>query len=48
MFLPGTNVMVGITSFGLNQNAVGPGFAFRTDIAEAQDFLNAILDDLGE
>lgn len=43
VFLPGTSVMVGITSFGLNQNAVGPGFAFRTDIPESQDFLSEIL-----
>jgi secreted trypsin-like serine protease len=39
VFLGDTNVIVGITSFGLNKNCVGAGFAFRTDIATAQDFI---------
>jgi secreted trypsin-like serine protease len=39
VFLPGTDVIVALTSFGLNDQATGPGFAYRTDIAEAQAFL---------
>ena len=45
MFFPGSNAMVGITSFGVNMQAVGPGGIFRTDTAEAQDFLYDILDE---
>jgi hypothetical protein len=48
VFLPGTSVMVGVTSFGLSMQATGPGAAFRTDTAEAQEFLNGILADLEE
>jgi secreted trypsin-like serine protease len=33
VFLSGTSTIVGITSFGLNQNCAGSGFAYRTDIA---------------
>jgi hypothetical protein len=38
-----SNVIVGITSFGLNENCVGAGFAYRTDIANAQDFIYQFL-----
>ena len=48
VFLPGSKVMVGVTSFGLNMQATGPGAAFRTDTAEAQEFLNGILAEIGE
>lgn len=33
VFLNGTSTIVGVTSFGLNQNCAGRGFAYRTDIA---------------
>jgi hypothetical protein len=39
LLLPGTNVVIGLTSWGFNANATGVGFAWRTDIAETQDFL---------
>jgi hypothetical protein len=39
VFLSGTNVIVGITSFGLNGNCVGGGFAYRTDIANTLDWV---------
>jgi len=39
VFLVDSNVIAGITSFGLNENCVGAGFAYRTDIANAQDFI---------
>ena len=39
VFLGTSNVIVGITSFGLNANCVGAGFAYRTDIANAQNFI---------
>lgn len=39
VFMGDSNVIVGITSFGLNPNCVGGGFAYRTDIASAQDFI---------
>lgn len=39
-----SNVIVAITSFGLNANCVGAGFAYRTDIADAQDFIFQFLD----
>ena len=39
VFLGDSNVIVGITSFGLNGNCVGGGFAYRTDISNAQDFI---------
>ncbi len=34
-----SNVIVGITSFGLNNNCKGGDYAFRTDIAETRAFL---------
>ena len=39
VFLGDSNVIVGITSFGLNANCVGGGFAYRTDIAGSQNFI---------
>ena len=48
VFLPGSNVMVGVISFGLNMQATGPGGAFRTDTTEAQDFIQAVLADAGD
>jgi hypothetical protein len=38
-----SNEIVAITSFGLNENCVGADFAYRTDIANAQDFINGFL-----
>ncbi len=39
-----TNVIVGIVSFGLNNNCKGNGdFARRADIADTQDFVNLFL-----
>jgi len=48
VFLPGSNVMVGVTSFVLNQQATGPGGAFRTDTTVVQDFIQSVLDAAGE
>jgi hypothetical protein len=39
VFVGDSNVIAGITSFGLNANCVGAGFAYRTDIATAQEFI---------
>ena len=39
----GQYVVVGITSFGLNNNCKGGDYAFRTDIQETQDFLATYL-----
>jgi hypothetical protein len=36
---PAPNVIVALTSFGFNNQATGPGFAYRTDMPEAQNFL---------
>jgi V8-like Glu-specific endopeptidase len=38
-----TNVVVGITSFGLNDNCKGTDFFYRTDIAYTKDFVNQFL-----
>jgi Arc/MetJ-type ribon-helix-helix transcriptional regulator len=35
----GSNQIVAVTSFGLNPNCMGNGFASRTDIANAQSFI---------
>jgi hypothetical protein len=43
ILLPGTNVVVGITSWGFNWQATGPGFVYRTDTTVSQDFLNAVF-----
>ncbi len=42
-FLEGTNVVAGITSFGLNPTCGGTGGVFRTDRANVQDFVNDYL-----
>ena len=42
-FLPGTNVVVAVTSYGLNGNCAGTGFHYRTDIADAASFLGPYL-----
>ncbi|HEY6959441.1 MAG TPA: trypsin-like serine protease [Candidatus Limnocylindria bacterium] len=39
----GQFVVVGITSFGLNNNCRGGDYAFRTDIQETHDFVNPFL-----
>lgn len=39
VFLSGTSTIVGITSFGLNQNCAGGGFAYRTDIANTLEWV---------
>lgn len=43
VFLNGTSTIVGITSFGLNGNCVGAGFAYRTDIANTLSWVWAFL-----
>jgi secreted trypsin-like serine protease len=43
VFYGDSNVIVGITSFGLNANCKGADFAYRTDIANAQDFILGFL-----
>jgi hypothetical protein len=43
VLLPGSNIVVGITSFGFNAQATGPGFAFRTDTPVSQLFLDSIF-----
>lgn len=39
VFLNDTNIVVAVTSFGLNENCVGAGFAYRTDIPTAHGFI---------
>ena len=39
VFLNNTNVLVAVTSFGLNQNCKGVDFAYRVDTAAAQAFI---------
>jgi hypothetical protein len=41
--VPGTNLAVGVTSFGSNQVCSGPSYSFRLDTAEAQSFLAPFL-----
>jgi secreted trypsin-like serine protease len=44
IFLDGTNVVVAVVSFGLSPiNCVGTGFNYRTDIENAQDFIQPFL-----
>lgn len=38
-----SNIVIGIVSFGLNSNCRGADFAYRTDIADSQDFLAGYL-----
>ena len=42
-FLGDSNVVAGITSFGLNGNCAGTGGVFRTDRQDVQDFVNGYL-----
>ncbi len=43
VFLAGTYQIVAVTSFGLNANCVGAGFAYRTDTYDAQAFITSFL-----
>ncbi len=43
-FLGDTNIVAGITSFGLNGNCAGTGGVFRTDRQNVLDFVNSYLD----
>lgn len=38
-----TNIIVGVTSFGLNDNCKGSEFAYRTDIAKSQEFIRSFF-----
>lgn len=42
-FLGDTNLVAGITSFGLNGNCAGTGGVFRTDRQDVLDFVNSFL-----
>ena len=42
-FLGDSNIVAGITSFGLNGNCAGTGGVFRTDRKDVQDFVNSYL-----
>jgi len=43
-FLGDSNVVAGITSFGINGNCAGTGGVFRTDRQNVLDFINEFLD----
>lgn len=43
VFYAMTNIVVGITSFGLNANCKGGGYAYRTDITDSQNFIKSFL-----
>jgi Trypsin len=43
-FLGSSNVVAGITSFGINGNCAGTGGVFRTDRQNVLDFVNSYLD----
>jgi len=43
IFLAGSNIIVGVTSWGIDPNCAGPGYNYRTDIAESLDFLAPFL-----
>jgi len=38
-----SDLVVGVTSFGLNANCTGTDFAYRLDIADSMDFLSQFL-----
>ena len=40
LFVGSTNMIAGVTSFGLNQNCKGTSFFFRMDISDARSFLD--------
>lgn len=42
-FLGNSNVVAGITSFGMNSNCAGTGGVFRTDRQDVLDFVNSYL-----
>jgi V8-like Glu-specific endopeptidase len=42
-FIQDTNIVAGITSFGLNGNCAGTGGVFRTDRQNVQDFINSFV-----
>jgi hypothetical protein len=41
IFLPGTNIIVAVTSFGHNNQGTGPGYAYRADILDTKLFVLA-------
>lgn len=41
--LANTDILVAVTSFGLNANCKGVGFAYRVDIADSLDFVSGYL-----
>lgn len=43
VFYGNSNVIVAVTSFGLNANCVGADYAYRTDLASSQAFINSFL-----
>jgi V8-like Glu-specific endopeptidase len=43
-FLGSSNVVAGVTSFGLNGNCAGTGGVFRTDRQDVLNFINSYLD----
>lgn len=43
-FLGDSNVIVAVTSFGLNQNCKGLGGGYRVDQADDQEFINSFLE----
>ncbi|WP_169786784.1 trypsin-like serine protease [Nitriliruptor alkaliphilus] len=46
VFLAGTNVIAGVTSFGLSaQTCTGPGFAYRTDQQVVHDWVSSLVPD---
>jgi hypothetical protein len=44
LYTEDSNKVVGVVSFGLNDNCKGADFAYRTDIEEALDFIQPFLD----
>jgi hypothetical protein len=42
-FLGDTNIVAGITSFGMNNTCGGTGGVFRTDRQDVLDFVNQFL-----
>jgi secreted trypsin-like serine protease len=43
IFLAGTSIIVGVTSWGLDPVCAGPSIGYRTDIAESLDYLASFL-----
>ena len=43
-FLGDSNVVAGVTSFGMNGNCAGTGGVFRMDRQNVLDFVNSFLD----